>query len=209
MANKMEHFKTEIREYRCACGNGNYTFKWHTYRDNYFSEDVISQKEIECPVCKETHYIQDYSLVPKAVSDKTSEASNAVKDLCQIIKDYALEHYREPMFKYISSIPATRWHSLWHIGSPAIGTFRKDINATNGKEATFNRHLSGSYESTIYRIMVTLEKCNIEDLKLANWNDDLQVLIQKRNEVKELENGYLYKGQLLRDYTSYQDPKLS
>jgi len=33
-------------------------------------------------------------------------------------------------------------HNLWEIVSPAIGTFRKEIKAINGRVNTFNRHLS-------------------------------------------------------------------
>nr|WP_154892903.1 hypothetical protein [Paenibacillus xylanexedens] len=207
MANRMEHHKTENFEYACVCGKGSYTLKWHTYRDDYFNEDIKSEGKIDCPICRETHQLNGYSLVPLEMTHKVREVTEAVRNMCQLIRQYSLSRYREEMFQYVTSIPVVQWHRLWKVGSPAIGTFRKDLKTPDGQRNTFNHLLSGNYESNINRIFATLEKCEIEDQQLTSWEYDLQKLIENKLVVKDQESKALFNGKLLRKYDSYVDPK--
>jgi hypothetical protein len=206
MANRMEHYHTEVREHRCACGMGHYSIFWVTYRDNYFSEDVKVRSRINCNDCADTHIISGYSLLPKNVAQETVKAREAVTKLCQVMKKYALEHYEDQMIQYVSGIPATHWHRIWKIGSPSIGTFRKKLKS-DGIRDTFHRILIGNYETTVERILATLKECDIEDKKLVLWNKELESLIQIKSKAVALENMNLFNGELLKEYQTHIEPQ--
>ncbi|KAA8748200.1 hypothetical protein FE296_19100 [Paenibacillus sp. UASWS1643] len=206
MGNRMEHYETEVSEYDCACGAGNYTISKYKYRDDYSSEEIKTVSLINCSTCKDDYLAADQYIVPKQLDQILSEATAEVNNLCQVIKEYSLAHYKKDMIHYVTSIPVTRWYALWQIISPSIQTFRKDLKMLNGQANAFEYHLMGNHENTIKRIIATLEKCGIEDSKLSQWISDLGVLTHKETQAKNEINKALFKGKLNKKYVTYEDP---
>jgi hypothetical protein len=129
-----------------------------------------------------------------------------VKGCCKRIKEYALERYRQQMLSCVSKMPVARWHRLWKIGSPAIGTFRKDLKYS-GIPSMFERLLIGEYPHTVDNILVTLAICNINDSQLDIWNAELKSLTQEADSTRQQEYALIFNGVLIRKYRTYEEPR--
>ncbi|WP_238651795.1 hypothetical protein [Paenibacillus piscarius] len=205
MGNKMEFVYTEVHVYQCACGKGNYSINWHTYRDDYFNEDTRKITVINCPDCIQTYNVSGLSLTHKVNSQNSGKAAVEMDGLCKTMVVHALKRYKVEMFNYVSNIPVARWHRLWKIGSPTLPTFRKNLKR-DGAESTFKYNLSYG-PSAIERILDTLKEMEIHDDQLLNWENELNLLKKEKRDAIKFETDHLFTGKLLKEYKTYEGPQ--
>ncbi|MFC5402293.1 hypothetical protein [Cohnella soli] len=161
---------------------------------------------ISCATCNDIFIIEGTNLVPRSAREATLAAEAKVQQLCQAIKQYALNNYEPQMVDFVSKIPASKWYDLWQVGTPAIGTFRKDLKMT-GVKGTFTGLLYGNYPHNVERIILTLQSCGIEDPQLMTRYDVLQSLIQDHRIAQDEERAQRHSGNKINEYTSYADPE--
>lgn len=205
LGNKWEYKNTEISEYSCPCENGHYKFIQDTYWDDYVHYDYRNRKELNCNSCRQVYRFDDFGGLVRIVDyAKHQEARTKLFAYCGQLRKIAFAKYGDTMLRYVSMLPATKWHKLWEIPD-SIETFRK-YNRIEGTAKRFNSLLNYDSPSTIERILATLNAIPIYDKQINSMLPDFRALEKIEEDARKTKMQKDLGGTLIRKYTVYEKP---
>lgn len=198
MGNKMEHFKTEVQEFRCPCGKGIYRREHDTYMDDYGNKDFKTSQTMDCPECSSKYVESGYRWISRELDAKITAKSNDIKEHIEMIMKYIRSKYYQQLLDHVSAMTMVSWHREWSTGR-SIGTFRKDIKR-RGKKRVFDDLTCFPFPDHMTNLYRTMKLAQIEDPQVEAWIEEYTRLDRELTVLKEQDAHEGFSGDLIREY---------